>query len=225
LQGVIVVSFYAHVELVCVSAVAGSDPFDAARRKRVHREGDRAASTKLKAKKGDHLHLGGSGEGGSGGASCSFQHSGSGINTGPSAIGERPSGGRQHLPPTCYPSAGARKKMVPPSQPLPDEKRRFQLFTASDNADSNLGVTNEGHGTKLRGIKLEQQQQQQQDTVPAPQQAAPSSNQFPGNILAVTGVTRSFQQTVWNINISRMHSQQAESGYFHLAAQSCMCHK
>jgi hypothetical protein len=100
--------------------------------------------------------------------------------------------------------------MVPPSQPLPDEKRRFQLFTASDNADTNLGVTNEGHGTKLRGIKLEQQQQQQ-DTVPLPQQAAPSSNQFPGNILAVIGVTGSLQQTVWNINISRMHSQQAES--------------
>lgn len=192
------------MNLVCVSAVAGSDPFDAARRKRVHREGDRAASTKLKAKKGDHLHLGGSGEGGSGGASCSFQHSGSGINTGPSAVGERPSGGRQHLPPTCYPSAGARKKMVPPSQPLPDEKRRFQLFTASDNADSNLGVTNESHGTKLRGIKLEQQQQQQ-DTLPPPQQAAPSSNQFPGNILAVIGVTGSLQQAVWNINISRMH--------------------
>jgi hypothetical protein len=101
---------------------------------------------------------------------------------------------------------------MPPSLPLPDEKRRFQLFTASDNADSSLGVTNEGHGTKLRGIKLEQQQQQQQqDTVPSPQQAAPSSNQFPGNILAVIGVTGGFWQTMWNINISRIHSQQAES--------------
>lgn len=72
--------------------------------------------------------------------------------------------------------------MVPPSLPLPDEKRRFQLFTASDNADSSLGVMNEGHGTKLRGIKMEQQQQ---DPVPPPQQVAPSSNQYPGNILVI----------------------------------------
>lgn len=170
------------------AAVAGSDPYDAARRKRVHREGDRAVSTKLKAKRGDYIHLGGSGEGGSGGASCSFQHPGSGVNTGPSSAGERSSGVHQHLPPTCYPSAGARKKILPPQLPLTDEKRRFQLFTASDNADSNLGVTNEGHGPKLRGIKLEQQKQHQEDPedpVPSSQQEGPSLNQFPGNVSAV----------------------------------------
>jgi hypothetical protein len=163
-------------------SVGGGDPYDAARRKRVLREGDRATATKLKAKKGDHVRLGGSGEGTSGGASCSFHHPGSGASMGPTSAGERPSGGHHHLPPTCYPSAGARKKVVPPPPPLPAEKRRFQLFAASDDGESDLNIVNQGHGAKLQGVKLEQQQQ---DPVRPLHQAAPSSNSFPGNKLAV----------------------------------------
>jgi hypothetical protein len=64
---------------------------------------------------------------------------------------------------------------------VPAEKRRFQLFAAADDVDSDLDVVNQGHGAKLRGVKLEQQQQQQEDAVPPPQPTAPSSNSFPGN--------------------------------------------
>jgi hypothetical protein len=78
----------------------------------------------------------------------------------------------------------------------------LQLFTPSGSADSSLSVTNEGQGTKLHGIKLEQQQQQQQDPVSAPQQPAPSSNQFPGNIFTAIGVTGTFQQRVWISSLS-----------------------
>lgn len=171
---------YADTRMDCDAglAIGGSDPYDAVRRKRVLREADRATTTKLKAKKGDHMRLGGSGEGSSGGASCSFHRPGSGASTGPSPVGERASGGRQHLPSACYPPAGARKKIVPPAPPLPAEKRRFQLFTAADDVVSDLDVVNQGHGAKLLGVKLEHQQEE--DPVPPPQPSALNSNSFPG---------------------------------------------
>jgi hypothetical protein len=74
----------------------------------------------------------------------------------------------------------------PPPPPLTAEKRRFQLFAAPDDVDPDLNIVNQGRGTKLQGVKLEQQQQQQQrqqDSVPSLHQAAPSSNTFPGNRL------------------------------------------
>ncbi|PSN55498.1 hypothetical protein C0J52_02588 [Blattella germanica] len=105
--------------------MSGGDPFDAARRKRVLREGDRATATKLKAKKGDHTRSHSrSGESSSNVASCSFAD--------PEA--ERPR--------ACYPPAGARKKSAPP----PPEKRRFDLFSASQG-DTELEVH--------RGVKQE----------------------------------------------------------------------
>lgn len=157
-------------------SVGGNDPYDAARRKRVLREGDRL-TTKLKAKKGDHMRHGGSGEANSGGASCSFHQPGSDASTGPSLVGERPSGGRQHLPPSCYPPAGARKKIVPPAPPLPVEKRRFQLFAAADDVVSDLGGVDPGPGARLLGVKLEQRQE---EAVCPPEPPALSSNSFPG---------------------------------------------
>lgn len=169
----------ARIRLGLFLSVGGSDPYDAARRKRVLREADRATTTKLKAKKGDHMRLGGSGEGSSAGASCSFHRPGNGTSAGHSAVGERASGGRQHLPSACYPPAGARKKIVPPAPPLPAEKRRFQLFAAADDVVSDLDVVNQGHGAKLLGVKLEQQQEE--DPVPPPEPTAPNPNSFPGN--------------------------------------------
>jgi hypothetical protein len=160
-----------------VFSVGGSDPYDAARRKRVLREGDRSVTTKLKAKKGDHMHLGSSGEASSGGASCSF-HPVNGVSTGSNPVGERPSGGHQHLPPTCYPPAGARKKVIPQAPPLPADKRRFQLYAAADDVAPDLDVVNQGHGAKLLGVKLEQQQE---EPVPPPEPETPTSNSFPGN--------------------------------------------
>lgn len=159
-------------------SVGGNDPYDAARRKRVLREGNRPTTTKLKAKKGDHMRHGGSGEANSGDASCSFHHPGSGASTGPSLVGERPSGGRQHLPPSCYPPAGPRKKIVPPAPPLPVEKRRFQLFAAADDVVSDLGGVDPGPGAKLLGVKLEQRQE---EAVCPPEPPALSSNSFPGS--------------------------------------------
>jgi hypothetical protein len=122
-------------------------------------------------------------------------------NTGPSAAGERPLVGCQHLPPTCY-SSDADRKIMPPLMPLRDEQGNYKLFTVSDKAHSSLGIMNEGHGTEFCDIKLkqqqQQQQQQQQNPVPSLQQmkSACSSVKIPGNILAVTVITGSFQENM-----------------------------
>jgi hypothetical protein len=138
-----------------------------------------SSSFETEGKNCDHLHLGDSGEGGSGYASCSCQHSGNDINTGPSAAWERPLVGCHHLPPTCYRSDVVRKNIMPTLIPLQGEKSNFKLFSASDNADYSPSVLNEGHGTELHGNKLEQQQQ---DPVPSLQQMTSSSVKIAGNI-------------------------------------------
>jgi hypothetical protein len=162
----------------------------------VLREGDRPTTTKLKAKKGDHMRHGGSGEASSGGASCSFHHPGSAAITGPSPVGERPSGGRQHLPPSCYPPAGARKKIVPPAPPLPVEKRRFQLFTAADDVVSDLRGVDPGPGAKLLGVKLEQRQE---EAMSPPEPPALSSDSFPGRESTSACALLLFWSRLWHV--------------------------
>lgn len=132
--------------------VGSGDPYDAARRKRVLREGDRATATKLKAKKGDDSRA-------VDGASCSFT--------------ETPDTER---PRTCYPPAGARKKVAP----LPIKKRQFDLFAAAPETDSDHHVVKQEMTVPPPPPPLPPPQQQQQQPPPPPPPQPLNITSFPG---------------------------------------------
>ncbi|KAJ9581214.1 hypothetical protein L9F63_023610, partial [Diploptera punctata] len=94
---------------------AGADRYDAARRKRVLEEGDRATPAELKVKKGNHSRT-------SEGASCSFT--------------ETP---ELERPRTCRPPAGARKNVAP----LPIKKRKFMHAPAGETEPEHHVVEQE----------------------------------------------------------------------------------
>ncbi|XP_066993989.2 E3 ubiquitin-protein ligase Arkadia [Anabrus simplex] len=154
----------------CDGAVggAGSDSYEAARRKRVLREGDRTASAKLKAKKGDHSRHGS----GDGGPSCSFH------NTSESAM-EKVTHSRHSVNiPTFTPSNGARKKNVNNSTLTgSSDKRLFPMFS-SESMDSDLDIVSQST-SRLQNVKVEQSEdtQAQQTTSPATSCPGPSGLQ------------------------------------------------